>query len=455
MDEYDVAIIGSGPGGYVAAIRASQLGLKVVCIEMRDRLGGACLNVGCIPSKTLLESTHLLAFLKSHGSKMGVDAAGVNGNFPVMMERKEGIVKTITEGVKGLFKKNKVTSITGKASLTGTNTISVDGKEISSKNIILATGSTPITLPFLPIDEKKIITSTGALSLESVPPRLLVIGAGVIGVELGSVYARLGSTVTFVEALDTICGGLDPDVHRAALSTFKKQGLTFHTGTAVKDAHIGEQITVEAGDLKFDTDVVLVAIGRKPYTDGLGLDKVGVALSSKGQVLVDEAFRTSIPSVYAIGDLIDGPMLAHKASEEGVVVAEIIAGHASTVDYMTIPGIIYTHPEIASLGFTEPEAKEKGLNSFTGTCSFLANARARCMDDSEGFVKVIGDKNSGKLIGLHIIGPHASELIGEGVVAIRNRMTVEALANTCHGHPTLSEAIKEACLVALGHPINI
>lgn len=455
METYDLAVIGSGPGGYVAAIRAAQLNLKVVCIEMNSTLGGTCLNVGCIPSKALLESTGLYFFLKQHGEKMGVMAPSITPDFSVMMNRKNAIVKTITEGVKGLFKKNGVTSIFGKAELAGPNTIRVDGKEIQAKNIILATGSTPISLPFLPIDEKKVLTSTGALVLEKVPEKLIVIGAGVIGVELGSVYARLGSDVTFIEALDNICGNLDPDVHRALISSLKKQGLKFNLATSVESAKIEDKITITAAEQTFEGDAVLVSIGRKPYTEGLGLEKAGVQTTPRGQVIVDESFRTSIPSIYAVGDIIDGPMLAHKASEEGTVVAEIIAGENSSVDYMTIPSIIYTHPEVATLGFTEPEAKEKGLETFTGICPLVANARARCMDDNEGIVKVIGDKKSGKLIGLHIVAPHASELIEEGAVAIRKRMTVEELANTCHGHPTLSEAVKEACLVALGRPINL
>lgn len=456
METYDLAVIGSGPGGYVAAIRAAQLKLKVVCIEMNPTLGGTCLNVGCIPSKALLESSGAYSFIKQHGERMGVIAPNLTPDFSIMMNRKNSIVKTITEGVKGLFKKNGVNSIFGKAALTGPNTIEIDGKQtIEAKNIILATGSAPISLPFLPVDEKRILTSTGALALEKVPARLIVIGAGVIGVELGSVYARLGSDVTFIEALDVICGALDPDVHKLFLSSLKKQGLKFHLATSVKSAKIEDKITITAGDIALEGDAVLVGIGRKPYTEGLGLEKAGVKTTPRGQVVVDEFFRTSVPSIYAVGDIIDGPMLAHKASEEGTVVAEIIAGENSSVDYMTIPNIIYTHPEVAALGFTEPEAREKGLEVFSGICPLIANGRARCMDDYEGMVKVIGDKKSGKLIGLHIVAPHASELIGEGVIAIRKRMTVEELANTCHGHPTLSEAIKEACLIALGRPINI
>lgn len=451
MENFDVAVIGSGPGGYVAAIRASQLGLKVVCIEMAEKLGGTCLNIGCIPSKSLLETTGIYAFMKQHHEKMGIKVNELSVDFPVMMKRKDSVVNTITEGVKGLFKRNNITSVFGQAKLLNSNAIQVNGQIIEAKNIILATGSVPVPLPFLPFDEKKVVSSTGALNLKEIPKKLLVIGAGVIGVELGSVYARLGSEVVFIEALDTICGAQDPDVHRTLLSMLKKQGLKFHLGIRVKSAVVKDRVEVvtENGEV-FDADVVLIAIGRKPYHEGLGVE-----LSPSGQVIVDDLFRTNLPHVYAIGDLIDGPMLAHKASEEGMACAEIIAGHRASVDYMTIPSIIYTHPEVALLGFTEPEAKSKGVDVFTGMCSFIGNGRARCMDDNEGFVKVVGDKSSGKLIGMHIISPHASELIGEGVIALKNRMTVEDLANTCHAHPTLSEAIKEACLAALGRSINL
>lgn len=419
-------------------------------------LGGTCLNIGCIPSKALLETTHYYSFMKEHANSLGIEAS-LSLDFAKMMERKNGVVKGITDGVKGLFKKNGVETVFGRGVLTGPNTIDVNGQTIKAAHIILATGSVPVELPFLPFDEKRIVSSTGALTLEKVPQKLVVIGAGVIGVELGSVYSRLGSSVTFVEMLPQICGSLDHTIHQHFLPLLKKQGLTFYLETQVEKSDIQEKgivITAKGkeGPLSLEADVVLVAVGRKPASQNLGID---LEKTKSGQIVVDDHFRTSIPSIYAIGDLIQGPMLAHRASEEGMLVAELIAGHQGKIDYITLPNIIYTHPEFASVGFTQQEATDSGLDVMTGICSLKSNGRAKAADDNEGLVKIIGDKASGKLLGVHILASHASEMIGEGVMALKARMTVEELGNAFHGHPTLTEAIKEACLVALGRPINL
>lgn len=459
---YDLAVIGAGPGGYVCAIRAAQLGMSVVCIEKRSKPGGTCLNVGCIPSKALLQSSEYFDIVANHGRSHGIVANKVSCDFAAMQERKNGVVEGLTQGVRGLLKKNKVDLLQGTATFTSANTLKVVGEgevEIDARNIVIATGSEPIELPFLPFDEKRVLSSTGALALEKVPSRMVVIGAGVIGVELASVYRRLGTEVQIVEMLDLPCAGMDEALSKELLKVLKKQGLIFHMGAKVEKGSVegsGVSIAIKkGGDTEvLNADVVLVAVGRKPNAVTCGLDKIGVVLDGRGLIPVDGYFRTSVPNVYAIGDVIEGVQLAHRASEEGVAVAEIIAGHTPHMNYVTIPNIVYTSPEIASVGLTEAEAKEASIDIITGKFAFKANARARCHGEDDGFVKVIGDKGSGRLIGMHIIGPSASEMIHEGAVAIEKGMTLEELGALCHGHPTLSEAIKEAALAALGKVIH-
>lgn len=457
--EFDVVVIGSGPGGYVAAVRAAQLGLKTACIEKEKTVGGTCLNVGCIPSKALLESSQHYEWILKNSEEHGLRVETPKVDLPKMMTRKNGIVKGLTDGVANLFKKHQIESIQGTAKFKSPTEIEVNGEVIKAKNVILATGSAPIELPFLKFDEKQIVSSTGALSLESIPKNLVVIGGGVIGVELASVYNRLGSKVTVVEMLDQICVAMEPALSRALQQALKKQGIEFYLpAKVVTGSKKGSEIvlTIETGNEKKElkADVVLVAVGRRPFSSGLDLEKAGLKTNPRGQIEVNGAFRTSQPNIYAIGDLIDGPMLAHKASEEGYAVAEIIAGQTPHINYMAIPNVIYTHPEAAAVGLTEAEAKEAGIETFVGQSFFRGNPRARCHGDLEGFVKVVGDKNSGRLIGLHILGSHASEMIGEGVAAIESKMTVKELAYASHAHPTLSEAIKEACLAAIGAPLH-
>lgn len=458
-EDFDVIVIGSGPGGYVAAIRCAQLGLKTACVDKEKDLGGTCLNVGCIPSKALLHTSELYASLDHDMQAHGINVSNASYDFDKIMERKKKTVKSFNEGIAFLFKKNKITPFIGKAVLTSPTSVQVDGKSIKSKSIILATGSEPMPLPFLPFDEKRVVSSTGALSLAKVPKKLLVVGAGVIGVELGSVYRRLGSEVVFIEFLDRVCPTLDEEISREFQKILEKQGLTFHLSSKVVSANIGSnQISLsvesEGKTSKMEGDVVLVSIGRRPYTKDLGLEKVGIKLTDKGFVPINNRFQTSQPNIYAIGDIVDGPMLAHKASEEGVAAAEIIAGKNPLIEYMAIPTVVYTYPEAASVGLTEKEAKALGLNILTGSFPFKVNSRAKCTGQEEGLVKIIADESSKRLLGVHILGAHASEMIGEAVVAIEEKMTAEDLGNTCHAHPTLSEAIKEAALAVLKRPIH-
>lgn len=446
MNTFDVVVIGSGPGGYVAAIRAAQLGLKVACIDKRKELGGTCLNIGCIPSKTLLHATELYWKMSHESEKYGLKCE-CSYSLKEMMARKQKIVTSFNEGIGALFQKNKITFFPGSAKLISPTLVQVAGEQIGSKNIILATGSEPASLPFLPFDEKKIVSSTGALSLSKVPERLLVVGAGVIGVELGSVYSRLGSKVEFIEFLDRICPTLDPSLSKELQKILTQQGMTFRLSTKVTGAEItSNEVILRIGQEKLQGDVVLVAIGRKPYTQNLGLEAVGITPTPQGTIPIDARFRTSVSTIYAIGDIVDGPMLAHKAMEEGVAVAEIIAGHNPVVNYLAIPNVIYTSPEVAAVGLTETEASNLGLTPKTGMFPFKINSRAKCTGEEEGFVKIVSDSATDAILGVHIIGAHASELIAEGALAIQNRLTTLDLAHTPHAHPTLSEALKEAAL---------
>lgn len=453
---YDLIVIGSGPGGYVAAIRAAQLGLKTACIEKTPSLGGTCLNVGCIPSKALLQSSELYWKMQMEGTLHGIECSGLRLNFPQMMQRKEKVIAGFNEGIAGLFKKNKIDRFIGTGQLTDPTTVNVisgpSSQQLKGRHILLATGSEPIQLPFLPFDEKKIVSSTGALSLEKIPKKMIVIGAGIIGVELGSVYKRLGSEVIFVEFLDRICPTLDESLSKELQHCLQKQGLVFHLSSKVVSADISPtQVTLKVqmpdqSTQEMSADVILESIGRKPYTKGLGLENVGIIPDTKGFIPINGQFRTTVPQIFAIGDLVDGPMLAHKASEEGIAVAEIIAGQHPHIDYAAIPNVVYTSPEVASVGLTEAEAKANNMAVNIGTFPFKANSRARCTAEEEGFVKMIADQKTDRVIGVHIIGPHASELIGECCIALQKRMTALEIAHTPHAHPTLSEAVMEAAL---------
>lgn len=463
-DRYDVAIIGAGPGGYVAAIRAAQLGFKTVCIEKQSSLGGTCLNVGCIPSKTLLQTTELLFHLKKEGKERGIECSQLSVNFSQLMERKTQVVKGLVEGVAGLFRKNQITSLQGTAEFLDPHRLRIqqdDGssQEIEASYILIATGSEPIALPNIPFDERQIVSSTGALSLKEIPERLIVIGGGVIGVELASVYHRLGSKVTVIEMLDHICPALDKSLSKQLLSNLQKQGLEFMLSSRVATAVVQPNeviLTIESeGKLQnLSANVVLVAVGRRPYTAGLQLERIGIQKDKRGFIPVDGSFRTTQPHIFGIGDVIDGTMLAHRASAEGVAVIESLKREKPVVDYMSIPNVIYTYPEVASVGLTEEEAKQAGIDLMSGTSFFRGNSRARCSGETDGFVKILGDKRSGRLVGMHILGPHASELIAEGMIAMQKQLAVKDLADAAQAHPTLSEAIKEAALDALGRPIH-
>ncbi len=458
MDEkYDVAVIGSGPGGYVAALRAAQLGLKTVCIEKGPTFGGTCLNVGCIPSKALLQSSEYYSLFKEDGQMFGIMANDLSFDFDKMQQRKLKIVEELVAGISGLFKSHKVASKQGIAKFISPTRIAInrDGiiEELEASHFILATGSEPTELPFLPFDEKTIVSSTGALALPAPPKKMILIGAGVIGVELASVYNRLGTEVTIIEMLDRICPTMDHAVSKLLWQLLKKQGLNFHLNAKLLEGTPNKKgatlkVEIDGAQQSMDADVVLVAVGRRPFTKGLGLQEIGVMMSPRGEVTVDSSFRTNFPHIFAIGDIIEGPMLAHRASTEGIAVAEIIAGKTPRVNYMAIPNVIYTHPEVGAVGLTEKEALDKNLKITIGIAQFKANPRARCMGYSEGMVKVIAETQSRRIIGFHIVGHQASEMIAECSLAIDKKTTLDEFASLCHAHPTLSETIHEAVLNA-------
>jgi dihydrolipoamide dehydrogenase len=464
-DRYDLVVIGAGPGGYVAAIRAAQLGMKVAVIEKRPALGGTCLNVGCIPSKALLDSSELYTLARSRFERHGIQVGDVKLDLERMMERKDKVVKGLTDGIAFLFRKNKITSIAGTGRLAGADKIAVKGADgttqvVEAKAILLATGSEPAGLPALPFDGKAIVSSTEALVFGKVPTHLLVIGAGYIGLELGSVWARLGAKVTVLEFLPRIMASGDAEIADLLQKILTKQGLKFQLATRVVGASSqGGQVVVKAeskeGSQTFQGDKVLVAVGRKPVTAGLGLEDAGVKLEERsGRVVVDDSYQTSVPGVYAIGDLIQGPMLAHKAMEEGAVLAERLAGHAAHVNYATIPGVVYTWPEVASVGLTEEQVKETGREYRVGKFPFAANGRARCMDETDGLVKIIADAKTDRVLGVHILGPRASDLIAEAVTIMEFAGSSEDMYRIMHAHPTLSEAVGEAARAVTGAPLH-
>ena len=461
MPNYDVLIIGAGPGGYVCAIRAAQLGLKTACVEGRGALGGTCLNVGCIPSKALLHSSHMFHEALNNFSKMGIKLGESSFDWSEMLAYKDRTIKANTSGIEYLFKKNGVEWLKGWGRIVERGVVEVDGQRCEAKNIVIATGSEPAELKGVEIDEKSVVTSTGALELKSVPKKLVVIGAGVIGLELGSVFSRLGSEVVFLEYLDSIAAGVDVEVAKAFQRLLKRQGMKFVLGAEVKlvEKSNGKQTVhyaLRGGSdaLQETADVVLLATGRRPVTEGLGLESVGVEISERGFLSKDGQMRTSVPGIYAIGDATDGPMLAHKAEDEGMAAAESIAEQAGHVNYNVIPSVIYTYPEVASVGKTEQDLKSQGAEFKTGSFSFKGNGRAKATFASDGMVKILADAGSDRILGCHILGPAAGELIHEVAVAMEFGAAAEDLARTCHAHPTYSEAVREAALACGDGPIH-
>ena len=459
-EKYDLIVLGGGPGGYVGAIRGAQLGMKVACVEKEPALGGTCLRVGCIPSKALLDSSELYEQMLHKAEAHGFTVGDVKVDVARMLARKDAVVKANTDGINFLFKKNKIDWVRGFGRLAGPDTVEVDGaggkQTLKAKHVLLATGSVPIELPFLKFDQERIIDSTGALALPEVPGHLVVIGGGVIGLELGSVWLRMGAKVTVLEALPTILPGMDAEIVRQADRILRKQGFEIRTGTRVTGAERkGDRVTVtvEGGD-PIEADYVLVAVGRRAYTEGMGLEEAGIRLE-RGVIQVDERFHTGVGSVYAIGDAIGGRMLAHKAEEEGVAAVEFMAGKHGHVNYDAVAGVVYTWPEIASVGATEEELRSRGVEYRVGKFPFTANGRARAMGDTDGLVKVLADAKSDRLLGLHILGPRASDLIAEAALAIEFEGSAEDIARTVHAHPTLPEAVKEAALGVAGRAIHI
>ncbi len=465
--QYDLVVIGGGPGGYVAAIRAAQLGMTTACVEGRGSLGGTCLNIGCIPSKALLQSSEKYADATKHFAEHGIKVDGVALDLPAMMGRKDKVVKNLTGGIEFLFKKNKVDYIKGWGSIPAAGSVKValegGGEQVlQTKSILIATGSESTPLPGVETDEKQVVTSTGALSLDKVPEHLVVIGAGVIGLEMGSVWSRLGAKVTVVEFLDRILPGMDAEIAKQTQRVLTKQGLKFKLGTKVTGAVNGKsgvKLTLEpakGGDAEeMEAAVVLVAIGRRPFTEGLGLKELGVAMDNRGFIQVDGHYQTSVPGIYAIGDCVPGPMLAHKAEEDGVVAVERMAGQSSHVDYNMVPGVVYTWPEVAGVGKTEEQLKEEGVDYRVGKFPFTANSRAQAVGDTDGVVKVLADKRTDKVLGVHILGPLAGDILAEAVTVMEFGGSAEDIARTCHSHPGMGEAVKEAALAVDGRAIHI
>jgi dihydrolipoamide dehydrogenase len=464
-EQFDVVVIGAGPGGYVCAIRAAQLGLKTALVEKRSALGGTCLNVGCIPSKALLTASH-----KYHEAAHGLDVFGVKSSAKLdlgkMQKFKQDVIDANTKGIEFLMKKNKVTTFNGWGAIKAVGVVSVSGdkdtQELKTKNIIIATGSQSIDIPNIKVDEKQIVTSTGALELDKVPNSMVVIGGGVIGLEMAAVWSRLGTKVTIVEFADRILSTMDGDISKEMTKILSKQGFEFKTSTKVTSAKAdkkGVSLTLESASggssETLQADVVLVSVGRKAYTDGLNLDAVGVKRDERGRVLVDDVFETNVEGIYAIGDVIEGPMLAHKAEEDGVAVAELLAGQSGHVDYNLVPGVVYTHPEAASIGQTEEQLKAAGREYRVGKFPYMANGRARSMNENDGFVKILADAKTDKVLGAHIVGAEAGSLIHEVAVLMNFGGSSEDLARTCHAHPTLNEVVKEAALAAHGSAIHM
>ena len=455
-EKFQAVVIGGGPGGYVCAIRLSQLGIKTACVESKDTLGGTCLNIGCIPSKNLLNFSEKFYSAKNF-SNLGIEVGKVKLNLDKVMKNKDKAVDALTKGIEFLFKKNKVTYYKGIASLKSSNQISVASSKnkeiiIETENVIISTGSEPVSLPGIKFDEKVIVSSTGALSLNTVPKKMVVIGGGYIGLEMGSVWSRLGSEVHVIEFLDHITPGMDKEISKEFMKILQKQGINFHLETKVESIKKNNKgVIILTSDknkkkINFNCDVALISVGRKPNTKNLNLSSVGVVLDEKKRIKTDKNFKTNIKNIYAIGDVIEGPMLAHKAEEEGIAVAELLAGQSGHVNYDVIPGVIYTSPEVASVGKTEEQLKELKVKYKVGKFPFLANSRAKAINEPEGFVKILADEKTDKVIGVHIIGPHAGEMIAEMAIAMEFGASSEDIARTCHAHPTFSEAVKEAAL---------